>query len=398
MTMPLALENTSVVLIEFNFGTDMNFASLDMREKIALVEDYLPDTTTKPMVMKLNMNALPTMQLYVSADLPLEELNTIVEDNVVNYFERAAGVASVSMTGGLEEEISIVFNQESLTNYGLNLQTIAQILAAENINLPSGNVSRGDAKMIVRTMGKFRSADELGNIPLMTSDYSKVRLADVATITQGAGKKTSITRIDGQTAVGVMITKQSDANTVKVSKELNKALEKVRAKYPQLNFVIGYDQADYINASLYSVARSAIIGAALAVLVVFVFLRNVRSTLVIGISIPLCILLTFAVMNFRDITLNLVTLCSLAIAVGMIVDNSIVVLENIYSTRLKVGDAREAAEMGTGEVFLAIVASTVTTVLVFLPVALTDGLASIMFGDFCFTIIIALLASLLVKI
>ena len=393
-----SLENTSVVLIEFNFGTDMNFASLDMREKIALVEDYLPDTTTKPMVMKLNMNALPTMQLYVSADLPLEELNTIVEDNVVNYFERAAGVASVSMTGGLEEEISIVFNQESLTNYGLNLQTIAQILAAENINLPSGNVSRGDAKMIVRTMGKFRSADELGNIPLMTSDYSKVRLADVATITQGAGKKTSITRIDGQTAVGVMITKQSDANTVKVSKELNKALEKVRAKYPQLNFVIGYDQADYINASLYSVARSAIIGAALAVLVVFVFLRNVRSTLVIGISIPLCILLTFAVMNFRDITLNLVTLCSLAIAVGMIVDNSIVVLENIYSTRLKVGDAREAAEMGTGEVFLAIVASTVTTVLVFLPIALTDGLASIMFGDFCFTIIIALLASLLVAV
>ncbi len=393
-----SLENTSVVLIQFNFGTDMNFASLDMREKISLVEDYLPDTTSQPMVMKLNMNALPTMQVYVSSDLPLEELDAIVEDNVVSYFERASGVASVSVNGGVREEISIVFSQESLTNYGLSLQTIAQILAAENINLPSGNVSRGESKVIVRTMGKFTSAEELGNIPLMTADYSKVRLADVATITQGAGKKESITRIDGQTAVGIMITKQSDANTVKVSKALRRSLAQVESKYPQLNFVIGYDQADYINASLNSVARSAIIGAALAVIVVFIFLRNVRSTLVIGISIPLCILLTFAVMNYRHITLNLVTLCSFAIAVGMIVDNSIVVLENIYSTRMKMGNAVEAAEYGTGEVFLAIVASTITTILVFLPIAMTDGLASIMFGDFCFTIILALLSSLLVAV
>ena len=393
-----SLENTSVVLIQFNFGTDMNFASLDMREKISLIEDYLPDTCSQPMVMKLNMNALPTMQVYVSADLPLEELNSIVEDNVVSYFERSSGVASVSVNGGLEEEISIVFSQENLTNYGLTLQTIAQILAAENINLPSGNVSRGDSKVIVRTMGMFTSAEELGNIPLMTSDYSKVRLADVATITQGAGKQESITRINGKTAVGIMITKQSDANTVKVSQALKKELARVQAKYPQLNFIVGYDAADFINASLSSVGRSAIIGAVLAVLVVFIFLRNVRSTMVIGISIPLCILLTFAVMNFRHITLNLVTLCSLAIAVGMIVDNSIVVLENIYSTRMKMGSAKEAAEYGTGEVFLAIVASTVTTVLVFLPIALTDGLASIMFGDFCLTIIIALLASLLVAV
>ena len=393
-----SLENTSVVLIQFNFGTDMNFATLDMREKISLVEDYLPDTCSQPMVMKLNMNALPSMQLYVSSDLPLEELNTIVEDNVTTYFERAAGVASVSVQGGLEEEISIVFNQESLTNYGLSLQTIAQILAAENINLPSGNVSRGDSKVIVRTMGKFSSAEEMGNIPLMTSDYSKVRLADVATITQGAGKQESITRINGQTAVGIMVTKQSDANTVDVSKAVRKELAEAQAKYPQLTFVIGYDAADFINASLHSVARSAIIGAVLAVFVVFLFLRNIRSTLVIGISIPLCILLTFAIMSARDITLNLVTLCALAIAVGMIVDNSIVVLENIYTTRRKIGDAKEAAELGTGEVFLAIVASTTTTVLVFLPIALTDGLSSVMFGDFCFTIIIALLASLLVAV
>ena len=393
-----SLENTSVVLIQFNFGTDMNFASLDMREKISLIEDYLPDTCSQPMVMKLNMNALPTMQVYVSADLPLEELNSIVEDNVVSYFERSSGVASVSVNGGLDEEISIVFSQENLTNYGLTLQTISQILAAENINLPSGNVSRGDSKVIVRTMGKFASAEELGNIPLMTSDYSKVRLADVATITQGPGEQESITRINGRTAVGIMITKQSDANTVKVSQALKKELARVQAKYPQLNFIVGYDAADFINASLNSVGQSAIIGAVLAVLVVFIFLRNVRSTMVIGISIPLCILLTFAVMNYRNITLNLVTLCSLAIAVGMIVDNSIVVLENIYSTRMKMDSAKEAAEYGTGEVFLAIVASTITTVLVFLPIALTDGLASIMFGDFCFTIIIALLASLLVAV
>ena len=393
-----SMEGSSIVMIQFNYGTDMDMASLNMREKISLISDYLPDTTTEPMVMKLDMNTLPTMQLYVSADMPLNELNTLVSDNVVNYFERAAGVANVSVTGGLSEEIAVVFNQEKLENYGLSLATISQILAAENLNLPAGNVSKGDSEIIVRTVGKFSSAEEMGNIPLMASDYSRIRLSDVAEITQGPAEQTSITRIDGKTAVGIMVTKQSDANTADVSKALRKAFAEVQEKFPNLNIVIGYDQADYINSSLNSVMKSALSGALLAIIVVFIFLRNFRSTMVIGLSIPVSILLTFAIMSWRGITLNLVTLCALAIVVGMIVDNSIVVLENIYSTRQKIGNADEAAEKGTGEVFIAIIASTLTTVVVFLPIALTDGLASVMFGEFCYTMIFALLASLAVAI
>ena len=393
-----SMEGRSMIMVQFNFGTNMDMAALNMREKIALVSGYLPDTTGDPMVMKLDMNTLPTMQLYVSADMPLNDLNSLVEDNVVNYFERAAGVASVSVTGGLDEEIAVVFNQESLANYGLSLSTISQILAAENINLPAGNVSKGETEIIVRTMGKFKSAEEMGNIPLMTSDYSRVRLSDVATITQGPSELKSITRIDGTTAVGIMVTKQSDANTADVSKALRRAFKEVQEKFPNLNIVIGYDQADYINSSLNSVMEAALSGALLAIIVVFIFLRNIRSTMVIGLSIPVSILLTFAVMSWRGITLNLVTLCALAIVVGMIVDNSIVVLENIYSTRMRLGNAEEAAEVGTGEVFIAIIASTLTTVVVFLPIALTEGLASMMFAEFCYTMIFALLASLAVAV
>lgn len=396
--MSYSMEGMSVVVIAFQMDTDMDFAALNMREKIALISDYLPEGVGDPLVMKLDMNTMPVMQIYVSADIPLEELTGRVEDQVVPYFERSAGVASVSAYGGVEEEIAIQFSQESLLGYGLTLSTVSQILAAENINLPSGDVSKGDTQVIVRTLGEFSSVDELMNLPITVSDRSILRLGDVATITKGIKEIESITRIDGQTAIGIMVSKQSDANTVQVSKGLNKELKELEKTYPELNFSIGYDQADFINSSISSVAQAALTGGILAVFVVFLFLRNIKSTLVIAISIPVSLLATFAVMSLRNITLNLVTLSALTLAVGMLVDNSIVVLENIFRLRTQAHSAEEASEKGSAEIFLAILASTLTTVMVFLPIALTEGMASMMFSEFCFTMIISLMASLFVAL
>lgn len=393
-----SMENMSIVMLQFNVDTDMDFAALNMREAVDLVAGFLPEDVSDPMVMKLDMNMLPAMQIYVSGDMELPKLNTMVENEVLSYIERSKGVASVSVQGGIEEEISIKFNQQSLATYGVDLATVSGLLAAENINLPSGEVSKGDNKLIVRTMGEFDSIEDIKNVALMLSDYSIVRLGDIATITRDFSEQENITRIDGNPSIGIMVSKQSDANTVEVCEEVQDTLDKLRKEYPELTFTVGYDSSEYVNQSLASVGKSALSGALLAVLFVFLFLGNIRSTLVIAVSIPTSLLATFACMYFRGMTLNLVTLCSLTLVVGMLVDNSIVVLENIFRRRESESDAKKAATEGAKEIFMAIIASTLTTVLVFLPIALSDGMASLMFSDFCFTIIIALLASLVVAL
>ena len=394
----ITMQGQSIIMIQFNMDTDMNFATLNMRERIALVTRALPGDAGEPMVIKMDMNAMPIMQVYASGDMPLFELYNEVNNNALTYFERTNGVASVRVTGEVEEEIALALDPEKLAGYGITLGQISQMLAAENINLPSGDVSRGSTEVIVRTIGEFKSVDDIKNLPLPLMDRSIVTLNDIATITQGYKDKDSITRIDGMTAIGIMITKQSDANTIEVSKNINKVIDSLHATFPELHFSIGFDQADYIKQSINSVARAAILGGIFAIVVVFLFLRNFRTTLVIAISIPVSLLATFALMDYRGITLNLVTLCALALSVGMLVDDSIVVLENIFRTRQYIEDPNEAARHGSREVFLAVMASTFTTVLVFLPIAMSTGIASLMFADFCFTIVIALLVSLVVSL
>ncbi len=394
----ITLQGQSIVAVQFEMRQDMNFATLNMREKIALVEDYLPDTAGDPMVLKLDMNALPISQVYVSGDMPLEELYRTVDDTILSQFERLGGVASVEVTGGITEEINLEVDPEKLSNYGLSLALLSQLLASENINMPSGDMTKGSREVIVRTVGEFQSVDDIKEFPLVLPDRSVLHLGDLATITEGYKDSDSITRIDGQTAIGIMVTKQSDANTVEVSDRVHELMKNLEKEHPELEFNVGFDQADFIKGSLQWVGQAAIAGAILAIFVVFLFLLNIRSTMVIALSIPTSILATFAIMNWQGITLNLFTLCSLTIAVGMLVDNSIVVLENIFRIRQTTSDPREASFRGSKEVLLAVVASSLTTMLVFLPIALSDGLAGLLFRDFCITIVIALAASLIVSV
>ncbi|MBR6500686.1 MAG: efflux RND transporter permease subunit, partial [Firmicutes bacterium] len=388
---------SSITMIEFEMDTEMNFATLDMREKIAMIEGYLPENATDPMIMKLNLNSTPVIQVYVSGDMPLDQLYNRVQDSVVSGFERASGVASVSVSGGLEKEIAVTLDQERLLGYGLSLTTVAQMLAADNLNMPSGNVEKGSTELIVRTIGEFESVEDVKRYPMILATGEVVRLGDVAHIEERYKEQESISRIDGQTAIGVSMMKQSSANTVEVSKTIRKTIETLEKNNPDLTFTVGYDQADFIQLAVSSVAQSAITGGILAIVVVFLFLRNLGSTAIIAISIPTSFLATFVLMKYTGMTLNLLTLCGLTLGVGMLVDNSIVVLENIYSMNQRLKDPHHAAIEGSKQVFLSVTASTLTSVVVYLPIALSSGYAGMVFKDFSFTIIFALLASLVVS-
>ncbi|NLY71132.1 MAG: efflux RND transporter permease subunit [Clostridiales bacterium] len=395
----MTTEGTSIVMVEFEMKTDMDFAALDMREKISMVEGFLPDDATDPLVIKMSMDFAPVVQVYVSGDKSLVELNKIVEDDILSYFERSPGVASVDIYGGISEEVSIKFDQEKLNGYGLTLSTISQLLAAENINLPSGEVQRGSTKVIVRTLGEFKSVEDIKKIPITLADRSIVHLSDIATIEQGYQEQTSISRVDGKTAIGISIMKQSTANTVEVSNGIAKTIKTLEDRFPDLTFTVGFDQSDYIISSIFSVAESMLLGAILAIIVIFLFLKNINSTLIIAISIPTSIFATFALMNLADMSLNLITLSALTLAVGMLVDNSIVALENIYRLSQQEGySPYEASVIGSKQIALALSASTLTSVVVFLPIALSSGLSSLLFADFSWTFIIALAVSLLVAI
>ncbi|NLP30022.1 MAG: efflux RND transporter permease subunit [Clostridiales bacterium] len=395
----MTTEGTSIVMVEFEMKTDMDFATLDMREKISMVEGFLPDQSTDPLVIKMSMDFAPVVQVYVSGEKSLVELNKTVEDDILSYFERSPGVASVSLYGGISEEVAIKFDQEKLSGYGLSLSTISQLLAAENINLPSGEVQRGSTKVIVRTLGEFNSVDDIKKIPITLADRSIVQLSDIASIEQGYQEQTSISRVDGNTAIGISIMKQSTANTVEVSNGIGKTIRTLENRFPELTFTVGFDQSDYIKSSIFSVAESALLGAILAIIVIFLFLKNLSSTLIIAISIPTSIFATFALMNLADMTLNLITLSALTLAVGMLVDNSIVALENIYRLSQQEGyTPYEASVVGSKQIALALSASTLTSIVVFLPIALSSGLSSLLFAQFCWTFIIALAVSLLVAI
>ncbi len=388
---------SSVTMVQFETGTDMNFATLDMREKVSMIEDYLPENASEPMVLKMNMDSTPVMQVYVSGDMPLDRLYAKVDENVVSAFERSSGVASVSVTGGLETEIAITLEQERLLGYGLSLSSLSQMLAADNLNRPSGEISKGSTQLTVRTLGEFDSIEDVKRYPITLRTGEIVRLGDIATVVEGYQEQTSVSRIDGNIAIGLAVTKQSESNTVDVSKGILKTIKRLQATNPDLTFTVGMDQADFIQSAVSSVAQSAVSGAILAVIIIFLFLKNLSSTAVIAISIPTSFLATFVMMRYSGMTLNMLTLCGLTLGVGMLVDNSIVVLENIYRKNQDMNDSFGAAISGSSEVFLSIVASTLTSVVVYLPIAMSSGISAMMFRDFCFTIIFALMASLVVS-
>lgn len=393
-----SMEGSSIVLCEFAGGTDMDFASLNMREKVDLISDYLPDNATEPMFLTMDPTMMPVSQLYVSGDMSLEELNSVVDDEVLPALERSEGVAAASSFGGTEKQVSVKFNQERLAGYGLTLSDISMMLSAENISLPSGDVKKGSRELVVRTIGEFQSLDDIKHVPFVLPTREVVYLQDLATVEETIKEQTSIGRVNQVPSIGISITKQSTANTVVVSRQVNEAIDKLEASHPELTFTFSYDQADYIKKSIANVAETAILGCVLAILICFLFLRNIASTMIIAISIPTSIVATFILMYFTGLTMNVLSLSGLAVAIGMLVDDSIVVMENIYRRRDEGITALESSIVGTKEVVMPVFAATMTKIAVFLPIVFVQGMAATIFKEFSYTIGFALLCSLLVAL
>lgn len=396
--MSFSNEGSSIVLMQFAFGTDMDDVMLQLRENIDMIEGFLPEGTTSPIVAKLDPNAMPIIQLAVSSKGDIATTQKIAEDIIAPRIERIEGTASAGVSGGLEREVEVMLKEEALKGYNLSTAYISQMLQAANINLPGGTVSKGNNELTVRTIGEFKSIEEIRNLSIPLTRGGTIRLKDVAEVNFANKDQSSITKLDDKEVVQVSVMKQSDGNTVNVAKLVNKEIEKIKAEYPDVNIVTIFNQADYINFAIDNLIRTATMGGILAIVILLIFLRSIKTTLVIALSIPISIITTFVILFFTKITLNMMTIGGLALGIGMLVDNSIVVLENIYRNRSLGMDRIKASIDGANEVTMAVTASTLTTVAVFIPIVFTGGLAATIFKDFALSIVIALFSSLFVAI
>jgi HAE1 family hydrophobic/amphiphilic exporter-1 len=391
-------EGSSMVLMALDWGTDMDFATLDMREKIDRIEEYLPEDASKPMVLKFDPSQMPIMQIAISGG-SLEKLKKIAEDKIKPNLERISGVASANITGGREREIQINVDQERLLSYGLSLDSLSASISQGNLNLSGGSLEYGNKKLLVKTVGEFTSVDEIKELEILTPQGQKIALADVATVEDTYKEVNTYAYLNGEASIGLVIQKQSGTNTVKVATAVKKELENIKDKLQgEIEVKIVMNQATFIEDAVNNVKKSAIQGAILAIIILFIFLRDIRSTFIIATTIPISIITAFILMYFADLTLNLMTLGAVALGVGMLVDNAIVVLENIYRHRQESESRIEAAKKGTAEVGTAILASTLTTGAVFLPLVFVEGLASQLFGSFALTVTFSLVASLIMAL
>lgn len=390
--------NSSMVLLQFVDGTDIDMAAVDMRDKIDQMKSTLPDAAGDPMVIKMDINAMPITIGVKAENMDLKSLNDLLEDNVVNRLERIEGVASVSLSGGITNEVRITVDPVKLAGYGLTTSTLSGLLAAENMNLPSGDLTQGNTTVAVRTIGEFTSVQEINNLPIPTSTGAVIHLSDVARVEQVEADRDSFTYINGEKGILLSVDKQSTANLVKVSQSLKDEIAKLQRDYPELEIDMLSDTSDYIEMSLSNITETALLAAVIAFFVLLLFLKNAVTAGIIAVSIPTSIMATFALMHVTDINMNMISMGGVAIGIGMLVDNSVVVLDSIYQYYERGYTAAESAEIGAKEVSMAIIASTLTTVAVFLPMALIGGTTGAMMKNLSFTIMYALIASVVVAL
>lgn len=389
----------SLILVEFDWGTEMDFATLEMRERIDLIRDFLPDEAETPTVVKFDPNQIPVMALVLEGDASSDRLRRLADEVVAPRLERLEGVASVGTAGGLERQIQVEVRPGALQAYQVTLDQVVQLLAAENINLPGGSVAEGGREYLLRTSGEFQTVDEIAELRIPTGTGARVPLRELAQVRDTFADVTQLTRLNGNPSVGLSIQKEAQANTVEVARRVRAEIDRIEAELgPGHRVVTVFDQAEFIELSIDQLTRNALVGALLAGLVLLFFLRSLKATLVVALAIPISVVATFVLVYFAGMSLNIISLGGLALGVGMLVDNGIVVLESIFRHRSLGKPAPEAAEVGTREVAMAITASTLTTVAVFVPVVFIEGIASQIFRDLALTVAFSLLASLAVAL
>ena len=390
----VSAEGNATVLVEFASGTDMDFATLDMREKVDMIRGMLPEGTGAPMILKMDPNMIPIIEMAISSDGDIASLTTLVDDSIVPRIERLEGVAVVDVYGGREREVRIEVYPERLKGYGLSLMHIVQSLRAENLNLPGGSVDDGNKRYILRTTGEFQSVEEIGEIPIALPAGGVIKLQDIADIQDTFKEASTVMTANGKHSIDLSVRKESTANSVQVARRINAELERIEQDYKGIEIKTIVDTSTFIQKTIDNVTGMAVSGGLLAIGVLYLFLRKFRTTMIICVAIPISIIATFTLIYFNGLTLNMVSLGGLVLGVGMLVDNSIVVLENIFRYRQEGHNRIDAAREGSDEISMAVVASTLTTVAVFVPVVFVEGIAAEVFREMALTVSFSLMASL----
>ncbi|HVR43913.1 MAG TPA: efflux RND transporter permease subunit [Thermoanaerobaculia bacterium] len=387
----------SQVTLEFDWGRNMDFASLDVRQKLDLIT--LPREADKPIILRFDPANDPFMRLYVTGAENLYQLRYVAEEVLKKDLESTEGVAAIKVNGGFEEEIEVRVDEGKLAILGIPIAEVNQKLLRENVNQAGGSLYEKEARYLVRSRNEFETLSDIMNTVLATRQERNILMSDVAEIVRGHKKRDVITRFDGKEAVELAIYKEGDSNIVNVARALRNRLERVKGELPEgLELVTGADQSRFIQASVDEVLSNAVLGGLIAIVVLLFFLKDLRATVIIGISIPISIVATFFLMYRTGTTLNIMSLGGLALGVGMLVDNAIVVLESIFKRRERGEGALAAARDGASEVAMAVGASTLTTIAVFLPVVFLEGIAAQLFRDQALTVSFSLLASLAVSL
>jgi HAE1 family hydrophobic/amphiphilic exporter-1 len=395
-------EGVSVVMVEFEWGTNLDFAAQDIRDGIGLIRDYLPEDAVEPLVVKFDMSMMPVMFYGVTADdMNTLQLRQLLKDVVKGRIERQEGVASLRLMGGLEREIQVRVDESKLEARALSLDQVVGALRFGNLNLPAGHITKGYKEFLLRSMGEYQNLSEIENtiVGITPGTGTPIHLRDIAAVADAHHEVRSYGRTQKKDSIILMISKQSGANTLQVGNRVKKELEEIERILPSdVHFHLFFDQSEIIRKITSRTGGNAVVGGVLAVLMIFFFLRNWRPTFTIGMAIPLSIIATFIAMYFAGYTLNLMTLAGLALGVGMLVDNAVVVIENIFRHLEEGADRITAAKEGAREVAMAITASTLTTMTVFLPMVFASGIAGKLSRGLALTISFALFASLFVAL
>ena len=393
-----AMSDSSMVIMQFQSGINLDNALLEVREKVDQIKGMLPEDANDPSVLRFDPQQMPVMTLSLTGDEP-QALVKLAEDTVSPYLERSEGVASVSIAGAKTREIQVELHSALLAQYGLTTSQVIQTLSAENSSSSAGAITKGSKELQVRFNGEFESVEDINNMKLKLPSGEEIKLSDIGTVNDTFKKESASSYVNGKPALVLSVMKQSDGNTVEVADGMYDAIEKVKDRLPkEVELTVILDSSTFVRSSISSVTSNMLLAAAISIVVVFVFLRSIRSSIIIGISIPISLIATFVMMYFSGETLNILSLGGLALGVGMMVDNSIVILENIVSYRQKGHSIKDAAILGTKELSGAIVASTATTLVVFLPIVFLEGLSADLFSPLALSVVFSLVASLVVAI
>ncbi len=398
-------EGVSLVTLRFAWGTNMDFAMLNVRERLDNIRGTLPETAERPRILRVDPESEPIMTLSVAGD-DLWETKELAENVIRRRLEQLDGVAQAAVAGGLDREIQVELDPALLESYNLSIQEVANAIDRANYAAPGGTILQGRYRYPLRTLGEFRMVSEIADVVVARQQVGAeaggasrlVRVADVGGVVDGFAEREAIARYNGREAVGLMIYKESGANTVEVARLVDEVLALLRLEFPDVTIDIASSQAGFIAESIDNVVSALLLGGMLAFLVLFLFLREPRYPVAVALAIPISVVGTFALMEAFDVSLNIMSLGGLALGVGMLVDNSIIVLENIFRHREDGVEAVEGATRGADEVAGAITASTLTTISVFGPIIYVEGVAGELFRDLSLAVAFSLLASLLVAL